>query len=85
MASLLPKARAQLVLGLELIAVASAIQPLGSIARPSLRPPISVQAFLCPVDMARTVLGLKEPVKAAQMSPTPMSIPSPRVSVLYFD
>ena len=53
--------------------------PMGSIARPSLRPPISVQAFLCPVDMARTVLGLKEPVKAAQMSPAPVSIPSPHV------
>lgn len=84
MASSLSKARAQLVLGLELIAVASAIQPLGSIARPRLRPPISVQAFLSPVDVARTVPGLKEPVKAAQMSPEPMSIPSPWVLVLCF-
>ena len=81
----LSKAKAQLMLGLELDCVASAIGPLRSIARPGLRPPVSAEAFLCHTDVARTVSGLKEPVKAALMPLAPMFSPSPWGLALCFD
>ena len=73
------------MLGLELDCVASAIGPLRSIARPGLRPPVSAEAFLCHTDVARTVSGLKEPVKAALMPLAPMFSPSPWGLALCFD